>query len=100
MNQLIILIHLNQKPKKKEDKNKNIIRNEYKISNQETNEYHSNYKNKKIKEKDLNENSDISIESLSDSKILEIANTYVDEQIDKIQVSGILSYKKKQNQFS
>ena len=85
---------------KKENKNKNIIRNEYKISNKETNEYHSNYKNKKIKEKDLNENSDISIESLSDSKILEIANTYVDEQVDKIQVSGILSYKKKQNQFS
>ena len=43
---------------------------------------------------------DISIQSLSDSKVLEIANTYIDEKIDKIQISGILTHKKKQNQNS
>ena len=56
----------------------------------------------KKKKNELNnikkEDDDISIQSLSDSKVLEIANTYIDERIDKSQIDGILTYKKLQNQ--
>ena len=56
----------------------------------------------KKKKNELNnikkEDDDISIQSLSDSKVLEIANTYIDERVDKSQIDGILTYKKLQNQ--
>jgi len=56
----------------------------------------------KKKKNELNnikkEDDDISIQSLSDSKVLEIANTYIDERVDKSQIDGILIYKKLQNQ--
>ena len=56
----------------------------------------------KKKKNELNnikkEDDDISIQSLSDSKVLEIANTYIDEPVDKSQIDGILTYKKLQNQ--
>ena len=56
-----------------------------------------------IRKKNLNKSNkknddDLSIQSLSDSKVLEIANTYIDEQIDKSQINGILTHKKMQNQ--
>ena len=43
---------------------------------------------------------DISFQSLSDSKVLEIANTYIDEYVNKNEVSEILTHKKLQNQNS
>ena len=109
-----ILINRKNKIKKKQIKkidslkfdgekneNKNGIKNNFKISNQEINEYYLEIKEIKEKnENNLDEKGDLSIQSLSDSKVLEIANTYVDEQVDKTQVSDILTYKKKQNQFS
>ena len=56
----------------------------------------------KKKKNELNnikkEDDDISIQSLSDSKVLEIADTYIDERVDKSQIDGILTYKKLQNQ--
>ena len=42
----------------------------------------------------------MSIQSISDSKVLEIANTYIDDKVDKIEISGILTQKKLQNQNS
>ena len=42
----------------------------------------------------------MSIQSLSDSKVLEIANTYIEDKVDKIEISGILTQKKLQNQNS
>ena len=63
-------------------------------------------KNKKI-DKEFNNNysykrdeEDISIQSLSDSKVFEIANTYIDDEVDKKQISGILTHKKIQNSNS
>ena len=44
------------------------------------------------------EEDDVSIQSLSDSKVLEIANTYMDERVDKSQIDEILTYKKLQYQ--
>ena len=68
----------------------------FKIITNEINQYYS--KNEKDKESNIkeegNENSELSIQSISDSKVLEIANTYVDEHVDKSQVDGILTYKK------
>ena len=79
-----------------EEKNHKLI-----ITSGEVNENVNNKRKKQDQMLSVSEKSEpISIQSMSDSKILEIANTYVDEQVDKIQVSGILSYKKKQNQFS
>ena len=43
---------------------------------------------------------DISFQSLSDSKVLEIANTYIDEYVNKNEISEILTHKKLQNQNS
>ena len=90
---------------KRKDNNKinnNNNFNNYKISTNEINQYYS--KNGKEEEnslkEDIEEKSDLSIQSLSDSKVFEIANTYVDEHIDKNQVDGILTHKKKQNQYS
>ena len=83
------------------NENKNEIISNIKISNQEINEYYSNIKEiKEKKENNLDEKLDLSIQSLSDSKVLEIANTYVNEKVDKAQVSDILTYNRKQNQFS
>ena len=42
----------------------------------------------------------MSIQSISDSKVLEIANTYIDDRVDKNEISGILTQKKLQNQNS
>ena len=53
---------------------------------------------KNLKESNKKNDDDLSIQSLSDSKVLEIANTYIDEQIDKSQINGILTHKKMQNQ--
>ena len=78
-------------------------KNIYKISNNEINEFYSKEKNNKgnnYKKIDFEDRSDLSFQSLSDSKVLEIANTYIEDQVDKSQVSGILTYKKKQNQYS
>ena len=76
--------------------------NNYKIATNEINRYY--YKDENDKESNIkeegNENSDLSIQSISDSKVLEIANTYIDEHVDKSQVDGILTYKKKQSQYS
>ena len=56
----------------------------------------------KKKKNELNnikkEDDNVSIQSLSDSKVLEIANTYIDERVDKSQIDDILTYKKIQNQ--
>ena len=51
----------------------------------------------KLNEKE-NENDNVSIQSLSDSKVLEIANTYIKEQVDKNKISEILTCKKLQSQ--
>ena len=51
-------------------------------------------------ESSRNNENDLSFQSLSDSKVLEIANTYIDEPVDKTQISGILTHKKNQNQNS
>jgi hypothetical protein len=76
--------------------------NNYKIATNEINRYY--YKDENDKESNIkeegNENSDLSIQSISDSKVFEIANTYIDEHVDKSQVDGILTYKKKQSQYS
>ena len=83
------------------NENKIEIKNNFKITNQDINEYYSEIKEiKEKKENNLDEKEDLSMQSLSDSKVLEIANTYVDEQVDKTQVSDILTYKRKQNQFA
>ena len=83
--------------------NSNKNSNNYIISPNEFNEYHANngkaIKNKN-KEDKYNEDNDISIQSLSDSKVLEIANTYVNEHVDKTQVDEILTYKRKKNPYS
>ena len=77
--------------------------NNYIISPNEYNEYNANngkYIRNNNKEDKYNEENDISIQSLSDSKVLEIANTYVNEHVDKSQVDEILTYKRKKNPFS
>ena len=83
--------------------NSNKNSNNYIISPNEFNEYHANngkaIRNKN-KEDKYNEDNDISIQSLSDSKVLEIANTYVNEHVDKTQVDEILTYKRKKNPYS
>ena len=62
----------------------------FEIKNKKENElYNTNKKD---------DNDDVSIQSLSDSKVFEIANTYIDEKIDKNQINGILTHKKLQNQ--
>ena len=79
----------------KENKNENIIENKirYKISSHYNKEWDYNDQNKVNEEEDR----DLSFQSLSDSKVLEIANIYVDEHVDKGHINGILTYKKKQN---
>ena len=79
----------------KENKNENIIENKirYKISSNYNKEWDYNDQNKVNEEEDR----DISFQSLSDSKVLEIANIYVDEHVDKGHINGILTYKKKQS---
>ena len=72
-----------------EIKKEKILKNNKEIKN----EFIMNESNKK-------DEGNISIQSLSDSKVLEIANTFIDERIDKIQISDILTHKKKQNQNS
>ena len=72
-----------------EIKKEKILNNNKEIKN----EFIMNESNKK-------DEGNISIQSLSDSKVLEIANTYLDERIDKFQISDILIHKKKQNQNS
>ena len=52
------------------------------------------------KESFKKEEDDVSIQSLSDSKVLEIANSYIDDKVDKIQINDILNHKKMQNQNS
>ena len=79
-----------------------IEKNNYKISNQQFNEYYfkkGNIYDNDTKIDNFDEKNDLSIQSLSDSKVFEIANTYVDDHVDKTQVSGILTYKRKQNQI-
>ena len=88
---------------KKIEKN-NLVKkkNDYKISNQQFNEYlckKGKISGNDITIDDFDEKNDLSIQSLSDSKVFEIANTYVDEHVDKTQVSGILTYKRKQSQI-
>ena len=79
----------------KENKNENIIENKirYKISSHYNKEWDYNDQNKVNEEEDR----DLSFQSLSDSKVLEIANIYVDEHVDKGHINGILTYKKKQS---
>ena len=79
----------------KGNKNENIIENKinYKISNYYNKELDNNDQNEENDEEDK----DLSFHSLSDSKVLEIANIYVDEHVDKSHVNGILTYKKKQS---
>ena len=79
----------------KENKNENIIENKirYKINSHYNKEWDYNDQNKLNEEEDR----DLSFQSLSDSKVLEIANIYVDEHVDKGHINGILTYKKKQN---
>ena len=78
-------------------------KNNYIISSHEINEYYSNF-GRNIGNNangiDIDDKNNLSIQSLSDSKVLEIANTYVDEQVDKNKVCNILTYKKKKNQNS
>ena len=83
-------------------KNKNKNNCNYIISSHEVNEDYSKIgkDNGNDINDDFDEQSDLSIQSLSDSKVLEIANTYVDDQIDKNKVSDILTYKRKKNQNS
>ena len=79
----------------KENKNENVIENKisYKINNHNNNELNYNTQSKLSNEEDK----DLSFQSLSDSKVLEIANIYVDEHVDKSHVNGILTYKKRQS---
>ena len=97
-------------------RNSYITKNKRKINNEKI----LNNRNKKIKSQQIaeieafgfqgykknnhpniiDEKDDLSIQSLSDSKVFEIANTYIDDQVDKTKVSDILVYKKKQNQYS
>jgi hypothetical protein len=76
-------------------------KNNYIISSHEINEYYSNF-GRNIGNNangiDIDDKNNLSIQSLSDSKVLEIANTYIDERVDKSQIDGILTYKKLQNQ--
>ena len=81
---------------------KNKKNNNYIIPSHEINEYYSKLKKdngNNLDDFDYDE-SDLSIQSLSDSKVFEIANTYVDELVDKNQVCDILTHKRKKNQYS
>ena len=51
----------------------------------------------KLEEKE-NESDNVSIQSLRDSKIFEIAKSYIDDGVDKNKINEILTYKKLQNQ--
>ena len=87
--------------KKKKDNLNN--KNLYEIATNEVNEYYNKeekYIMDNSKEDEHEEKSDLSFQSLSDSKVLEIANTYIDDHVDRSQVSGILTYKKKKNNNS
>jgi len=88
------------------EQNKNNLKNKknnnYIIPSHEINEYYSKLKKdngNNLDDFDYDE-SDLSIQSLSDSKVFEIANTYVDELVDKNQVCDILTHKRKKNQYS
>jgi hypothetical protein len=92
-------INFNKTQINNEDTTQTSDHNEFKEKNKEI------YKNisfeikekNKLNEKE-NENDNVSIQSLSDSKVLEIANTYIKEQVDKNKISEILSCKKLQSQ--
>ena len=51
----------------------------------------------KLEEKE-NESDNISVQSLRDSKIFEIAKSYIDDGVDKNKINEILTYKKLQSQ--
>ena len=79
-----------------DDKNRKIRSKQIdEIENFEDEEYHENKQCNNIDDKD-----DLSVQSLSDSKVLEMANTFIDDQVDKNKISDILENKRKQNIYS
>ena len=106
---------LSKKPKIKNNKNLKVKLDEFKINNDlmgeknnknylriasgEVNEIVKNIKKKK-ENTSLNQKSEsLTIQSMNDSKILEIANYYLNEEetVDKIEVDDILSIKNNKN---
>ena len=97
----------NEKDKKLLDNDKEIYRNDsFDIKNNRIKINNINEEQRKSNHNDINDINEIdndlnvSIQSLSDSKVLEIANTYIDDQVDKAQITDILNHKKMQNHNS